>query len=72
MRRIQVGETVWTSRSEAPFRFIALLWRHAHQRQEPAWLTVADLGGRLGASTHPRQLQRVVDFLADTGLVAWE
>ncbi len=72
LRRIQVGETVWTSRSEAPFRFIALLWRHARQRQEPAWLTVADLGGRLGASTHPRQLQRVVDFLADTGLVAWE
>lgn len=70
-RRIRTANHDWSSRSDAPFRMLAQLWRQAIELPA-AWVAVSDLGPVLGTSTHPRQMQRIVDFLEPTGLLEFE
>lgn len=65
---LQAGDKEIVTRSEAPFRFLALLWWCASYRPEASWVTLKEVGRVLEVATHRRQMARVLAFFERAGV----
>lgn len=66
-RRLRVAGKTWSSRSDAPFRMLSLLWLRATEDDASPWVSLGEIARAIGVTTHGRQMARILDFIEQSG-----